>query len=193
MSKISMSNRNTIIKIIIASIIIVTMFSSCLVITFTPFTTRNWSVGSNSYEYKTYFYGYWNFYNNTEIVSSGGSSTLDNFLIFSPVLVIIGIVLSLILVPMSGFYLGSNGKKEGTIKRILSLLTVLVGLIGFIGVMLFLPFFNYLDNLHIETKLGVGFIFSTILFVVVTLFGIILLVLPKRNARHNSHNTRSLE
>ncbi len=188
-----MSSKNTIVKVIITIIIIVTMFSSCLLITLTPFTTRNWSVGSNSYEYKTYFYGFWNFYNNTEIVSSGGSDTLDNFLIISPVLVIIGFVLSLILVPFACFYLGSNGKYQGNIKRILSLPIALVGLIGFIGVMLSLPFFNYLDNLNIETKLGAGFIFSTVLFIGVILFGLTLVILPKRNASHNSQHTRPLE
>ncbi|MBK5113642.1 MAG: hypothetical protein KGD59_04600 [Candidatus Heimdallarchaeota archaeon] len=188
-----MSNRNSIIKTIIPIIVIVLMFSSSLVIFLTPFTTRNWTIGSNAYEYETHFFGYWNFYNNTEFVSSGGSSTLDNFLVISPVLIITGLALTLILVPILGFILSYDEKFQDNVRRILSMLVVLFGIIGFIGVMLQLPFFNYLDNLHSETKLGVGFIFSIIHFIVVTLFGIILGILPKRNERLNTHVTRSLE
>jgi H+/gluconate symporter-like permease len=193
MSEVSMSSKNSVIKTIIPILIVVLMFSSSLVIFLTPFTTRKWTVGSNTYEYETHFFGYWNFYNNTEIVSSGGSSTLDNFLIISPILIIVGLALSLILVPVLGSILSYDEKFQGNIRRILSMLVVLLGIIGFIGVMLQLPFFNYLDNLNNETKLSVGFSYSIIHFIVITLFGIILGILPIRNDRLNTQVTRSLE
>lgn len=154
---------------------------------YTPFTTRNWTVGVNTYEYETFFFGHWNFYNNTELVSSGGSITLDNFLIFSPILIIVGLVLSIILVPTLGFILGYDERYRGNIKRIIGIFIVLVGIIGFLGVMLHLPFINYLQYMNSETKIGSGFIFSTILFVVIILFGIVFVVLPKRNERLDSN------
>lgn len=153
---------------------------------YTPFTTRNWTFGVNTYEYETFFFGHWNIYNNTELVSTGGSSTLDNFLILSPILIIIGLVLSVILVPTLGFFLGYDERYRGNIKRILGIFIALVGIIGFLGVMLYLPFINYLKIMNNDTKIGAGFIFSTILFVIITLFGIVFVILPKRNERLDS-------
>ncbi|TET28624.1 MAG: hypothetical protein E3J70_09095 [Candidatus Heimdallarchaeota archaeon] len=182
-----MSNRNSIIKIIIRIVILVMMLSCSIIMVYTPFTTRNWTVGVNTYEYETFFFGHWNFYNNSEFVSTGGSSTLDNFLILSPVLIIIGLVLSIILVPTLSFLLGYDERYRGNLKRILGVFIALVGIIGFLGVMLHLPFINYLKYLNNDTKIGAGFIFSTILFAIITLFGIVFAVLPKRNERLESY------
>lgn len=181
-----MSNKNSIVKIIIRIVILAIMLSCSIIMVYTPFTTRNWTVGVNTYEYEASFFGHWNFYNNTEIVSTGGSDTLDNFQMLSPILIIIGLVLSVILVPTLGFFIGSEERYRGNIKRILGIFIALIGIIGFLGVMLYLPFINYLKSLNVDTKIGAGFIFSTILFVLITLFGLVFVVLPNRNERVTS-------
>ncbi len=178
-----MSNKNSIVKTTIRIVILAIMISSSIIMVYTPFTTRNWTVGVNTYEYETFFFGHWNFYNNTELVSIGGSDLLDNFQILSPILIIIGLVLSVILVPTLGFFLGYDERYRGNIKRILGIFIVLVGIIGFIGVMLQLSFFNYLKILNADTRIGAGFIFSTILFVIITLVGLLFVILPKRDER----------
>lgn len=181
-----MSNKNSIVKTIIRIIILTIMISCSIIMVYTPFTTRNWTVGVNTYEYETFFFGHWNFYNNTELVSTGGSGTLDNFQIISPSLIIVGLVLSVILVPTLGFILGYDERYRGNTKRVLGISIAIVGIIGFLGVMLQLSFINYLKFLNIDTKIGSGFIFSTILFALIILFGIVFVVLPKRNERADS-------
>ena len=182
-----MSNKNSIIKTIIRIAILAMMLSCSVIMVYTPFTTRNWTDGVDTYDYETFFFGKWNFYNNTELVSTGGSDTLDNFLILSPILIIVGLVLSIILVPTLGFFLGYDERNRGNTQRILGIFIALIGIIGFIGVMLQLSFSNYLKILNSDTKIGAGFIFSTILFVLITLFGLLFAILPKRNERINSN------
>jgi len=175
-----MSQRSTIIKTILRIIILVTMLSCCFILIYSPFTTRTWTVGANIYEYDTYFFGHWKYYNNTEIVSSGGSSTLDNFQIFSPVLIITGMVFSVILIPTLGFFYNSVQKESTNTRRIMGILVSIAGLIGFIGVLLHLPFINYLRSVTLDTKFGFGFSFGIVLFVVLILIGIIVTILPQR-------------
>ncbi len=175
-----MTRRNTIIKTIIRIVILIVMLSCCFILIYTPFTTRSWTIGTNSYQYDTYFFGYWKYYNNTEIVSSGGSSTLDNFLLISPVLVISGLVFSIILIPTLGFFFGSIEKKRDNTRRIMGILLSLAGLIGFIGVLLQIPFISYLKTVTVETTVGFGFIFAIILFVLILLVGLVFSSLPQR-------------
>ena len=182
-----MSNKNSIVKTIIRIAILAMMLSCSVIMVYTPFTTRNWTDGVDTYEYETFFFGKWNFYNNTDLVSTGGSDTLDSFQILSPILIIVGLVLSIILVPTLGFFLGYDERYRGNTQRILGIFIAVVGIIGFIGVMLQLSFINYLKILHIDTKIGAGFIFSTILFVLITLFGLLFAILPKRNERLDSY------
>ncbi|MCK5045234.1 MAG: hypothetical protein KAJ76_09670 [Candidatus Heimdallarchaeota archaeon] len=181
-----MSNKNSIVKTTIRIAILAIMLSCSVIMVYTPFTTRNWTVGVDTYEYETFFFGKWNFYNNTEMVSTGGSDTLDSFQILSPILIIAGLVLSVILVPTLGFFLGYDERNRGNTQRILGIFIAIVGIIGFIGVMLQLSFINYLKILNIDTKIGAGFIFSMILFVLITLFGLVFAILPKRNEQLDS-------
>jgi hypothetical protein len=156
------------------------MLSCCFILIYVPFTTRSWTFGINSYQYDTYFFGHWKYYNNTEIISSGGSSTLDNFQVVSPVFIIAGMVLSVILIPTLGFFYGSFEKEQGNSKRILGILITLSGLVGFIGVLLHMPFISYLKSVAVETQFGFGFAFALILFIVIILAGIAVLAIPQR-------------
>ncbi|HUT82916.1 MAG TPA: hypothetical protein VMZ29_17100 [Candidatus Bathyarchaeia archaeon] len=169
------TRRNTIVSFI--SVLLIAIFT--VILLYLPFTTRDYSYLSDEYSYKTYYFGYWVHFKNGELWAEGGASLLTNFLIASPIMIIIALVFSFITLPSISSSLTKGDSYYTRHRRIFGILFSLNGIFGLIGLLLNLKFINYLQEDQFGTKIGIGFILATIIFSLYVLVGIGVAVYSK--------------
>jgi len=157
------------------TITLVAVFTIALI--YLPFTKTIYEQGIDDYEYLTYYFGYWEHFKNGATYESGGAADLSNFLIASPILIIIALVFSLFVLPSLMSALTKNHSFYRKHRRIFGILTCLTGLLGFIGVLLQVGFYNLLHEGRPEAKYGIGFIIAIIVFLAYILLGLVASIL----------------
>ncbi|MBN1328277.1 MAG: hypothetical protein JXA54_02275 [Candidatus Heimdallarchaeota archaeon] len=176
------TKRNTIVSFI--AVLIAAVFT--IILLYLPFTTRDYSYLSDDYTYKTYYFGYWVHFKNGELWADGNASLLTNFLIASPILIIIALILSFVTLPGLSSSLTKGDSYYNKHRRIFAIAFLLNGIIGLIGILSNLGFIKYLQENQLGTKIGSGFIIATIVFCIYVVIGIVVAANPKVGEREVS-------
>ncbi len=143
-----------------------------------PFTVSNYEDNGKNYIFRTYFFGHWSLEEDGELLNEGGISQLDNFPVYSSVIVFIGLIGSYISLFFLLFYQSREHQYFNIHRRISGVSVILVNIIGLIGTLLQIPYVRYLDSIYGTTQYYYGFVVAVIFFSLFMIVGIPAVVKP---------------
>jgi len=144
-----------------------------------PFTVSNYEDSGKFYVLKTHFFGHWSLDEDGEFYSDGGSAQLDNFPIYSSVMIMIGLISSYVSLFLLLFYQSKKHSFYNKHRRIFGISTILVNSLGLVGTLLQIPFAQQLNALYGTTQYSNGFIIAVIVFSLFMLVGIPSTIKPE--------------